>query len=59
VLAVIQCIISNEATSGPNADLLISNTSEPNVTSLKRLSILDRLRVVQHQYRTDTNGANS
>jgi len=40
--------------SGPTAGLHISIGSGPTLTSLKRLSKLDRLHVVQHQYHTGT-----
>jgi len=39
--------------------LRISNASGPTVMSFKRMSKLDRLRVVQHQYRTESSGASS
>jgi len=51
--------IINEVTNRSNAGVQISNTSELNVMSFKWLSKWDWLRVVQHEYRTDTNGTNS
>src|SRR6218665_3609491 len=41
-----------EVTSGPNVGFPISNTSGPNVTSLKRSLNLHKISVVIHKYRT-------
>jgi len=46
-------------TSRPPGGPQISNTSEPPLTSFKRLTKLDRLCTIQPQYRTDINGASS